>query len=157
MGSSLGTLFANIFLTFPQRSWLADCPLHFKSLSHKWYVDNCFHFFKSSTQVLSFFSYLSSSHPNIQFTHELDENFSPPFLDIHITHQSDHYSISVFHKPTSPGLFTNFNSLFPMIYKRGLILLTLISRYFKNISSFYNIFQSGHQKLKNIFFSQRIF
>ena len=76
-----------------------------------------------------FLDYLNSKHPNIQFTHELENNGSLSFLDINITRTNGRFSTSVFHKPTSTGLFTNFNSFIPMTYKKGL-LLSLISRYF---------------------------
>ena len=60
-----------------------------------------------------------------------------------------HFSTSVFHKPTSTGPFTNFNSFIPMTYKKGL-LLSLISRYF-NICSSYQSFHCELQNLKQVF------
>ena len=57
--------------------------------------------------------------------------------------------VSVFHKPTSTGLFTNFNSFIPMTYKKGL-LLSLISRYF-TICSSYQSFHCELQNFKQIF------
>ena len=79
--------------------------------------------FQSKKQIIPFLDYLNSKHPNIQFTHELENKGSLSFL-----------STSVFHKPTSTGLFTNFNSFIHMTYKKGL-LLSLISRYFNICSS----------------------
>ena len=38
--------------------------------------------------------------------HELENNGSLSFLDFNITRTNDHFSTSVFHKPTSTGLFT---------------------------------------------------
>ncbi len=60
----------------------------------------------SSEQVVPFLDYLNSKHPNIQFTHELENNGSLSFLDINITRTNGHFSTSVFHKLTSTGLFT---------------------------------------------------
>ena len=97
-------------------------------------------FFQSKEQVIPFLDYLNSKHPNIQFTHELEDNGSLSFLDINITRTNGRFSTSVFHKPTSTGLFTNFNSFIPMTYKKGL-LLSLISRYFN--------YQSFHCELQN--------
>ena len=149
MGSPLGPLFANIFLSFHERTWLADCPHTFKPMFYRRYVDDCFLIFQSKEQVTPFLDYLNSKHPNIQFTRELENNGSLPFLDINITRTNGHFSTSVFHKPTSTGLFTNFNSFIPMTYKKGL-LLSLISRYF-SICSSYQSFHCELQNLKQVF------
>ena len=66
MGSPLGPLFANIFLSFHEKSWLADCPSNFKPLFYRRYVDDCFLIFQSRDHVLPFLSYLNSKHSNIQ-------------------------------------------------------------------------------------------
>ena len=79
MGSPLGPLFANIFLSFHEKSWLADCPSNFKPLFYRRYVDDCFLIIQSRDHVLPFLSYLNSEHSNIQFTHELENNFFSPF------------------------------------------------------------------------------
>ena len=63
MGSPLGPLFANIFLSFHEKSWLADCPSNFKPLFYRHYVDDCFLIFQSLDHVLPFLSYLNSRHP----------------------------------------------------------------------------------------------
>ena len=149
MGSPLGPLFGNIFLSFHERTWLADCPHTFKPMFYRRYVDDCFLIFQSKEQVIPFLNYLNSKHPNIQYTHELENNSSLSFLDINITRTNGRFSTSVFHKPTSIGFFTNFNSLIPMTYKKGL-LLSLISRYF-NICSSYQSFYCELQNFKQIF------
>ena len=113
------------------------------------YVDDCFLIFQSKEQVIPFLDYLNSKLPNIQFTHELENNGSLSFLDINITRTNGRFSTSVFHKPTSTGLCTNINSFIPMTYKKGL-LLSLISRYF-NICSSYQSFHCELQNFKQIF------
>jgi hypothetical protein len=80
MGSPLGPLFANIFLSFHEKSWLADCPSVFKPIFYRRYVDDCFLIFTLHGHVTPFLSYLNSKHPNIQFTHELERNSCLPFL-----------------------------------------------------------------------------
>ena len=65
MGSPLGPLFANIFLSFHEKYWLADCPSNFKTLFYRRYVDDCFLIFRSRDHVLPFLSYLNSKHSNI--------------------------------------------------------------------------------------------
>ena len=140
-----GTLFANIFLSFHERTWLADCPHTFKPMFYRRYVGDCFFIFQSKKQVTPFLDYLNSKHPNIQFTHELENNGSPPFLDIN----NGHFSTSIFHKPTSTGLFITFNNFISMTYKKG-VLLSLISRYF-NICSPYQSYHCELQDLNQVF------
>ena len=144
MGFPLGPLFAVIFLSFHEHAWLADCPHSFKPISYRRYVDDCFLIFQSKEQVIPFLDYLNSKHPNIQFTHELENDGSLSFLDINITRTNGRFSTSVFHKPNSTGLFTNFNSFIPMTYKKGL-LLSLISRYFNICSSYHGELQNFKQ------------
>ena len=85
MGSPLGPLVANIFLSFHERTWLADCPHTFIPMFYRRYVDDCFLIFECKEQVTPFLDYLNSKHPNIRFTHELENDGSLPFLDINIT------------------------------------------------------------------------
>ena len=58
MGSPLGPLFANIFLSFHEKSWLADCPSLFKPIFYRRYVDDCFLIFTSHDHVTPFLSKL---------------------------------------------------------------------------------------------------
>ena len=79
MGSPLGPLFANIFLAFHERSWLTNCPLEFKPLFFRRYIDDCFVVFRSRNHVRPFLDYLNSQHPNITFTSELETDSTLPF------------------------------------------------------------------------------
>ena len=47
MGSPLGPLFANIFISFHEKSWFYNCPSLFKPLLYRRYVDDCFLLFRS--------------------------------------------------------------------------------------------------------------
>ena len=84
MVSPLGPLFANIFLSFHEKSWLVDCPFVFKPIFYRRYVDDCFLIFTSRDHVTPFLSYLNSKHSNIQFTHELESNSCLPFLNVKV-------------------------------------------------------------------------
>ena len=68
MGSTLGPLFGNSFMSFHEKSWLYNCPSAFKLLVYRRYVDDCFLLFKSSDHVPLFLNYLNHQHPNISFT-----------------------------------------------------------------------------------------
>ena len=121
MGSPLGPLFANIFLSFHESDWLNSRPTEFKPLLYRRYVDDCFLIFHSTDHVPQFLYYLNRKHPNIKFTCELESNSTLPFLDINITRRNGQFETSVYRKPTFTGLFTNFHSFIPLQYKRGLI------------------------------------
>ena len=48
-----------------------------------------------------------------------------PFLDTLISRTSNGFKISVYHKPTFNGVYSNFNSLISEEYKAGLIFTLL--------------------------------
>ena len=172
MGSLLGPLFANIFLSHHEKIWLENCPTDFKPLFYRRYVDDSFILFKSHEHIEPFLNYLNSQHPNINFTCEVESNKKNakksnkksqtkkkvkqkkvkqktlPFLDITISRSNDSFITSVYRKPTFTGLFTNFESFLPVIYKKGLIY-TILFRYL-NICSSYSIFQEELAKFKSL-------
>ena len=91
---------------------------------------------------------MNTQHPNIKFTCEIEINKTLSFLDISITRSADTFVTSVYRKPTFTGLFTNFESFLPVIYKKGLIF-TLLFRYF-NLCSSYAIFHKELIKFKTL-------
>jgi hypothetical protein len=72
MGSPLGPLFANIFLSFQEKKWLDNCPNNFKPIYFRRYVDDSFVLFKTVDHIVPFLDYLNSKHPNIKFTFEIE-------------------------------------------------------------------------------------
>ena len=121
MGSPLGPLFANIFMSFHKKDWLHNCPSSFKPLLYRRYVDDCFLLFRRSEHVQLFLTYLNRQHTNIRFTSEVERDGKLPFLDIVIFRSNGKFSTSVYRKPTFTGLFTNFHSFIPLTYKRSII------------------------------------
>ena len=81
MGSPLGPLLANILLSFHEIKWLKDCPVHFKPLYYRRYVNDSFVVFRSSDHIIPFLEYLNPKHPNIKFTYEIEKNPCLHFLD----------------------------------------------------------------------------
>ncbi|XP_069975882.1 uncharacterized protein, partial [Penaeus vannamei] len=67
MGSPLGPTLANAFLSH-EHIWLSNCPIPFKPLYYKRFVDDTFLIFKSQEHGQEFLSYLNSQHPNVKFT-----------------------------------------------------------------------------------------
>ena len=58
----------------------------------------------SDNQVEFFLNYSNCQHPNIKFTHELQENNSLPFLDILVTYSDNGFSTNLYRKKTFTGL-----------------------------------------------------
>ena len=70
------------------------------------------------------------------------------FLDMKISSENSKFVTSVYCKPTFSGVFTNFESFIPDIYRCGLIE-TLLHRSFRLCSNYEN-FHRGIETLKSI-------
>ena len=68
MGSPLGPTLANIFLCFCEQIWLDNCPVEFKPVIYRRFVDDTFLLFRSKEHIEKFRLYLNCQHPNIKFT-----------------------------------------------------------------------------------------
>ena len=64
---------------------------------------------------------MSSKHQNITFNLEQENIGSLSFLDVKVCLKNGKFVTSVYRKPTSTGLFTNYESLIPTYQKRGLL------------------------------------
>ena len=84
MGCCLAPLIAILFLCFYERKWMDECPVEFKPIMYKRYVDDTFLLFKSPDHVPKFLSYLNSRHGNIKFTSEIEEDGNLAFLDVFV-------------------------------------------------------------------------
>ena len=149
MGSPLSPTFANAFLCHHEKIWLDECPLAFKPLFYKRYVDDTFLLFKNPEQIPKFLNYLNSRHNNIKFTVELEKNNSLPFLDTLVTKNGNQISTSVYRKPTFTGLGTNFLSFIPEQFKINSIKTLLFRGY--NICSDWLSFHKEMEFLKTFF------
>jgi len=129
MGSPLGPTLANIFLCHKEEQWLNNCPLTFKPVYYKRYVDDIFVLLPHSGCLEDFCRYMSSQHQNINFTSEEEADDSLPFLDVFISRHQSGFITSIYRKPTFSGVYTNFDSYIPSIYKASLVS-TLVHREF---------------------------
>jgi len=146
----LGPSFANIFMYALEQNFLSNCPYNYKPIFYRRFVDDAFCIFQNRTQVECFLNYLNRQHPNIEFTQELEENNSLPFLDILVTHVENRFTTNLYRKKTFIGLYTHFNSLSPVQYKINLIsvlISVLIYRAF-HICSSYKALHSQICKIK---------
>ena len=79
------------------------------------YVDDCFGVGRGDHEdVARLFKYVNRLNPHIQFTYEAN-NQSVDFLDLTIHHEEDKEELQweLFIKPTSLGIFLNYNSAHP--------------------------------------------
>ena len=85
MGSPLGPTLANAFLCHYEKELLGDCPIHFKPMIYKMYVDGFFVLFSSEERLQIFLDYMNKQHKCLKFTSEAENDTSFSFLDIKIT------------------------------------------------------------------------
>ena len=149
MGSPLGPTFANIFLCFHEVNWINQCPVSFKPLIYKRYIDDCFLLFRTKTQSDLFFDYLNQQHSNIQFTRQDENDDSLPFLDVLVSHTHSGFSTSVYRKPSSSLLGFNYLSSTSYSVKSSTILSYLHRAY--RISSSWWLFHTELTHLKKFF------
>ena len=129
MGSPLGPTFANIFLCYYEENWLSRCPADFRPSFYRRYVDDIFLLFSHQDHLARFKDYMNSCHQNMRFTSELENDDVLAFLDIKVIRSNGCFLTSVYRKPTFSGVYTNYNSFLPEIYKTGLVQ-TLLFRLF---------------------------
>ena len=91
-----------------------------------------------------FKNFLKKQHKNIKFTSEIEENNSLSFLDITISRKNNKFVTSVYRKAAVSGIFTNFESFVPDIYKNGLIK-TLLHRSFRLCSDYKNFIGKNYK------------
>ena len=118
MGFPLAPAMADIFM-----NWFIDKaqPQSNCSFSVLRYVDDLFLSFDHHKDIDEVFKIFNSTHNNIAFTKELEENNALPFLDT-LIHQTDkNINTSVYRKPTHIGLYTQWNSYVPIQFKQNLI------------------------------------
>ena len=149
MGSPLGPALANVFLCHYETTWLDECPLSFAPIFFARYIDDIFVLLRSREHIVKLAEYMSSRHPNIRFTYEEESNNVLPFLDVNVFRDADRLSSTVHRKDTFSGVYTNYSSFIPEMYKKGLVS-TLLHRAYQISSSHTSIHQEV-EKLKKIF------
>jgi len=149
MGSSLGPVLANIWMTHLEEQHILDDALVSQPVYYRRYVDDTFCLFRSLADGHTFLEFINSLDPCTQFDIEEEENQQLAFLDTVVSHVNgqQYPAISTRVKPTDKGLFYNFNSLIPNKYK-GNLVGSLTYRIYQ-IASDYCIMNIDIQKLRN--------
>ena len=104
MGGCISPTLAEIFLDHHERRWLEDCPVNFKPMFYRRYVDDCFLLFQTESAADSFLSYLNGKHPSIEFTCEKEVDNMLSFLDINVHKDGSVFHTGLYRKPTFTGL-----------------------------------------------------
>ena len=92
---------------------------------------------------------MTNKHHCIKFTSEIEKNNSFSFLDIQIHCENNHFTTSVYNKPTFSGVYTHFESFIDHSYKK-LLIVTLLFQSFSICSDFQK-FHTEVEKLRDIF------
>ena len=116
---------------------------------YKRHVDDTFLLFQNINQIEKLKYYFNLQHANIKCTSEIEMNNSLSFLDIKIVQENNKSTTSVYCKPTFSGMFTNFESFVPDLYKHPLNF-ALLHRALK-LCSYFELFHQETEHLKNIF------
>jgi hypothetical protein len=140
MGSPLGPIFANIFLTHFENTFMKNAPV--QPLFYKRYVDDTFWLLPVNSDVDSLLTYLNSCHPNMKFTYETECNNALHFIGLTVSHDVSAcnfgFSTTVYRKPTSTSLYMNFNSFTPLQYRLS-VFKCLVFRALKLCSSWASV------------------
>ena len=100
MAFPLRPTLANSFLVYHKKNWLEHCPLEYRPLYYRKYVDDIFVLFNSPEHLKRFHSYLNSCHLNIPFTIENEKGNKISFLDVNIIREQERFTSSVYQKST---------------------------------------------------------
>ena len=130
MGSSPGPTLADASLFYHEKNWYEHCPLEYRPLYYRGYVDDIFLLFNSAEHLKRFHSYLNFRDLIISFTIENEKDNRMSFLDVSIIREKGKFTTSVHRKPTFSGMYTHFDSFSPSCSKIGL-LHTLLYRCFR--------------------------
>ena len=120
MGSPLGPLFANIFMSHIEKNHMSKLRELGVNIWLR-YVDDIFATLQNKKQAHAILAFLNSLHPQLKFTTESETNKTLSFLDTTVRRDIGKYSTTVYHKKTFTGVYLNWFSLTAKRYKIGLI------------------------------------
>ena len=101
-------IFADIFLSFHEEMWLSNCPIEFKPIFYRRYVDDTFILFSDKSHAPKFLNYINRQHDIINFAMETESTNSLSFLDVLVSRQNNEFVTSVFRKSSFSCLGISF-------------------------------------------------
>lgn len=120
MGSSLSPVLANIFMELFETIFLP--PYLIPGQNWFRYVDDTFLIVDDETDVGELSNLLSSFVPSIDFTFEIEQDGSLPFLDVLVTKMNDRPTFRVFRKNTHADAYIHSFSFHSHSTKQGVIV-----------------------------------
>ena len=137
---------------FQTNGKMSECPPDFKLVPYRRFVDdtNTFCLFENPEHVNYFLEYINGFQPNTNFTVEVENDSTLPFLDVSIFKSNNDFSTSLYRKKTFTGQYTDFVSLSPKKYITNLGSV-LVYRAF-HICSTYENFHNELCKITGILY-----
>ncbi|XP_020911960.1 uncharacterized protein LOC110249719 [Exaiptasia diaphana] len=146
MGSPLGPLLANTFLCYVEEELNNKNKL---PSFYKRYVDDTVVVIKDISEAQKLLTTLNSCHPSIQFTMEIADNNSLPFLGMVLNKCGNKIETSVYRKPTNKGLLLHYQSHVDVRYKKALIRTMLHRAH--NLSSTKEAYENECENIRMVF------
>ena len=116
MGSLLGRVSADIFMTELEKALLRDIYIHHIKC-WKRYVDDTISYVKIGS-IKHVLCLLNSFDENIQFTFESESKGTLPFLDLLLCRNGRELTTTVYRKKTNNDIYLNWNAFAPVRWKR---------------------------------------
>ena len=108
MGNPLAPTLANLFLCNLETNYLDSCPIEYRPIYYRRYLDDIFAVFNKPENSELFFNHISRAHQNIKFTMEKEVGGVLSFLDVKISRQDGKLTHAVYRKPTYTNLGYSF-------------------------------------------------
>ena len=124
MGSPLGPLLANVFMTSIEENLERQGKL---PSFYRRYVDDTLTIMPNMAAASGFLDTLNLAHSSVKFTMETESNGMLPFLGTQLLNRSPWIETKVYVKPTNSGLLLHFQRNVDNRYKNGL-LRTMLDR-----------------------------
>ena len=146
MGSPLGPLLANVFMTSIEENLERQGKL---PSFYRRYVDDTLTIMPNMAAASGFLDTLNLARSSVKFTMETESNGMLPFLGTQLQNRSPWIETKVYVKPTNSGLLLHFQSNVDNRYKNG-FLRTMLDRAHR-LSSSWSHFSDECDRLKSVF------
>ena len=131
MGSTLGPLLANVFMSSLEEKLKLESKL---PDYYRRYVDDTLTIMPNITTATDFLNTLNHAHPSVSFTMEIEKDGLLPFLGTQLLNRAPQIETKVYVKPTNTGLLVHYQSHVDNRCKRSL-LTTMLDRAYRLSSS----------------------